>query len=82
MNWYEWETLEDFNAWHNVIKTKLNYPLASYTQLTGELNQTAQLTNEYTFVILVEGKWIGTVENEQAEGLTKTDLRPPKLRRP
>jgi hypothetical protein len=80
MNWYEWETLQDFNAWHNVIKTKLNYPLASYNQLTGKLNTTAQLTTEYTSVIMVEGKWVGIVEDEHAEGLTATDLRPIKVK--
>ena len=77
-NWYEWESQENFNAWHDLIKVKLNYPLAGYIQLTGELDTTAPLTTEYTAVILVEGKWIGTVQIEQAEGLTPTDLRPPK----
>ena len=80
-NWYEWDTQEDFNAWHNAIKAKLNYPLAGYIQLTGELDTTAPLTTEYTAVILVEEKWIATVEDEQAEGLTATDLRPPKRSR-
>jgi hypothetical protein len=77
-NWYEWNSQEDFNTWHNAIRIKLDYPLAGYIQLTGELDPTAPLTTEYTAVKLVDGKWIGTVEDEQAEGLTPTDLRPPK----
>jgi hypothetical protein len=79
-NWYEWNSQEDFNAWHDAIKARLNYPLAGYIQLTGELDTTAPLTTEYTAVKLVDGKWIGTVEEEQAQGLTPTDLRPKRVR--
>ena len=77
-NWYEWDSQEDFNVWHDAIKTKLNYPIASYIQSTGELDPTAPLTTEYTVVRLVESKWVGAVELEQAEGLTTTTLRPIK----
>jgi hypothetical protein len=77
-NWYEWNSEEDFNTWHNAIKVKLNYPLAGYIQSTGELDPTAPLTTEYTVVRLVESKWVGAVELEQAEGLTTTTLRPIK----
>lgn len=76
-NWYEWNSQEDFNAWHNAIKAKLNYPLAGYNQATGELDPTAPVTTEYTAAQLVENKWIALVQDEQAEGLTPTDLRPP-----
>ncbi len=79
-NWYEWNSQEDFNTWHDAIKTKLNYPLAGYIQLTGKLDETAPLTTEYTAVKLVEDKWIGIVEDEQAEGLIATDLRPTRVR--
>lgn len=77
-NWYEWNSQEDFNEWHDNIKVKLNYPLAGYIQLTGELDPTAPLTTEYTAVKLVGNKWIGLVEDDQSEGLITTDLRPPK----
>jgi hypothetical protein len=79
-NWYEWNSEEDFNAWHEAIKVKLNYPLAGYIQATGELDPIAPLTTEYTTVNLVSNKWVGTVEDEHADGLTATDLRPIKIR--
>lgn len=76
-NWYEWTTEEEFNLWHDAIRARLNYPLASYNQATGELDESAPLTTAYTSVKLVEGKYIGRVEESEAEGLTATDLRPP-----
>ena len=76
-NWYEWDSQEEFNTWHNVIKVQFNYPLAGYNQLTGELDTLAPLTTEYTAVQLVENKWIALVQDEQGQGLTATDLRPP-----
>ena len=82
MNWYEWDSQEDFNVWHDLIKTKLNYPLVGHIQATGELNKDAQLTTSYTDVILIQGKWIAAVEDLEAEGLTPTDLRPVAPSRP
>ena len=78
-NWYEWDSEEDFNTWHNAIKAELNYPLVGYIQLTGELDPSAPLTTECTAVKLVSNKWIGTVQEEHAEGLTPTDLRPTRV---
>ena len=76
-NWFEWATQEEFETWHEEILVRLNYPLQSYNQSTGALDQTAPLTTAYTNVKLVEGKYIGRVEQSESEGLTSTDLRPP-----
>ena len=76
-NWYEWESQQAFDIWHDAIRERLNYPLASYNQATGQLDESAPLTTAYTSVKLVDGKYIGRVEESEAEGLMPTDLRPP-----
>ena len=76
-NWYEWDNQADFDTWHNEIKLQLNYPLAGYIQSTGELNPTAPVTTQYTAAQLVDNKWIALVQDEYAQELSPTDLRPP-----
>lgn len=76
-NWYEWESLEDFNAWHEALCVTLGYPLDSYNQATGEIDPTAAKTTAYTSHSIVDGKIIATVEDEYAENLVLTDLRLP-----
>jgi hypothetical protein len=63
-NFYEWDTQEDFDNWHDVIMAEKNIP--------------DEVTFAYTLSIEVDGKVIATVESEDSEGLTLTDLRPPK----
>ena len=65
MNWYEFETLEDFDNWHVQINAKLGYP-----------NEETQ-TKEYTQAYEVFGKWISYIDDIYAEGLTPTNLRLP-----
>ena len=68
--WYEWDSLEDFNFWHEAKCTELNYP---------ELDENGNLlTDAYTQSYLVEDKIIAFVEDEHSEGLTITELRIPK----
>ena len=78
MNWYEWNTREDFDLWHNALCESLGYPLIGTNQATGEPDPTAQMTVAYTEAVEVEGKWISSVEDKYAEGLTVTQLRLPK----
>jgi hypothetical protein len=65
MNWYEWETEADFDAWHDVINAELGYPNIE----TG--------TFQYTESRQVQGKSIAYIDDIYAEGLTSTELRPP-----
>lgn len=68
--WYEWDSLESFNSWHEAKCTELNYP---------ELNENGDiLTNAYTQPYPVEGKVIAFVEDDHSQGLTITELRIPK----
>ena len=75
MKFYEWPTLSDFDNWHNRLKEQLGYPLFSQNQASGEIDESAPLTEDYTIVYEVENKWIALVEDEYADGLTETTLR-------
>ena len=74
--WYEWETLDSFKAWHDSICLSLGYPIYSINQQTGEIDLEAQPTVAYTLAYEVNAKWIARVENDYANGLTETELRP------
>ena len=76
-NWYEWESIKDFNSWHDALCVSLGYPLDSYNQATGEIDLEATKTTAYTSPSFVADKVIATVEEEHATGLTITELRLP-----
>ena len=76
--WYEWETQEDFDAWHNAKIEELNLPAPSINQATGKVNLFAQVTTAYTTPHIVDGKVIAIVDEEHSEGLTPTSLRLPE----
>tara|TARA_R110000868_G_scaffold388490_1_gene657418 strand:+ start:4375 stop:4578 length:204 start_codon:yes stop_codon:yes gene_type:complete len=63
--WYEWDSLELFNAWHQEICTSLGIP--------------DELTTAYTVAYSIEDKFIAFVEDQHSEGLTPTDLTLPKV---
>ena len=75
--WYEWNTKEDFDTWHNALCVQLGYPLTPVNQLTGEPDEFAQKTVAYTNAFFVENKWIALVEPDYADDLTATNLRLP-----
>ena len=75
--WYQWDTKEEFDAWHNNLCSVLGYPLTPVNQLTGLPDEDAQKVVRYTDVFEVEGKWIAWVDNEYNNGLTQTELRKP-----
>lgn len=74
-NWYEWESIEEFNTWHDAICVSLGYPLDSYNQATGQIDPEAAKTTAYAAPSFVSGKVIATVEDDHADGLVKTLLR-------
>jgi hypothetical protein len=76
--WYEWNTKEDFDIWHNALCADLGYPIIGFNQLTGLPDETAQKTEAYTQAFEVEDKWIAWVADEYASDLEATDLRRPK----
>jgi hypothetical protein len=78
MNWYEWETLELFNAWHDALCLELGYPIYGINEATGEIDTSTQPTTAYTDSFQVADKTIATVQDQHCAGLTLTNLRPPK----
>ena len=77
MNWYEWNSQADFDAWHEALCHQLGYPLLSINQATGEPDESAAMTTAYTTSQAVGDRVIADVEDQYAEGLTITALRPP-----
>lgn len=75
--WYEWNTKEEFDTWHDNLCNALGYPLTPVNQATGLPDETAQKVVKYTDAFEVEGKWIAWVDDENNEGLTATELRRP-----
>jgi hypothetical protein len=63
MNWYEWDSKEAFDLWHERINGQLGYPNFETNTLV------------YTEAYEVDGKWISYVDDIYAEGLNITQLR-------
>jgi hypothetical protein len=82
MNWYEWQTIEQFNAWHDALCIELGYPIYGVNEATGEIDTSAQATTAYTSAFEVGSKFIAVVEDAYAQDLTPTDLRPIRRNRP
>lgn len=76
-DWYEWDSIEDFNTWHDALCVELGYPLDSYNQYSGQVDSKAAKTSKYTNPFIVEDKVIAVVEPEYADNLTLTSLRLP-----
>ena len=77
--WFEWDSLELFNDWHNALCLALKYPIMGFNQATGLPQPEAAWTTSYTTPYKVEGKIIAWAEIEDGDGLTPTDLRLPKI---
>ena len=75
-NFYEFDTLEAFDLWHDELKLQLGYPIENTNQATGLGDGT--FTESYTTPIQIDDKWIAVIEDIYADGLTLTDLRLPK----
>jgi hypothetical protein len=77
---YQWDTIEAFNAWHDALCNKLGYPIYPINSATGEIDLQAQPTTAYTAPYEVDGLFVAVVEDEYSKGLTPTDLRPTRPR--
>jgi hypothetical protein len=77
--WYEWETLDDFELWHQELCEQLGYPITPVNAKTGLPDETAQKVTDYTGPLFVGNKVIAWVEEQYSEGLTATELRPPVI---
>lgn len=69
MAWYKFESLENFNTWHEGIKLELGYP---YPSIDPEGNSCEPLNTEYTSVEFINDEFKAWVDEEHAQGLTPT----------
>lgn len=76
--WYEFNSLAEFNTWHNALCLSLGYPKYGINSRTGTKDLTAPPVTAYTEAHEVENKWICWVDEEHAAGLTETELRLPE----
>jgi hypothetical protein len=67
-NWYSFDSIESFNAWHEALKAELGYPLPSIDQdgnIVGEPYST-----EYTSAVKVsDNDFRAIVEDQYSDGL-------------
>ena len=75
---YEWNSIEDFNTWHDSLCIELGYPLTGIILATGEPDENAPKTTAYTRATPVGEKVIAFVEIQYANGLTPRDLEIPR----
>lgn len=69
MAWYKFNSIADFNAWHEVIKNALGYPFPS---IDANGNECEPLNTEYTSVQKINGEFKAFVDDVNAAGLTLT----------
>jgi len=77
-NWYEWESLTDFSTWHDAKKLELGLPKLSIDSSGKPIDP---MIEEYTNPVEVDGKTIAMVEEDHANDLLLTELRPIKVTR-
>ncbi len=68
MKWYKWATIEDFELWHEQVKSFLGLPKYGENSLTGLVDETTQMTTDYTeAVIESDGVYALVEENIASE---------------
>jgi len=66
-DWYTWQTLAEFDAWHTAACTALGIPHPGYNEATGEVDVNAQWTIAYTAAVEVAADdWRAIVESAVA----------------
>ena len=76
---YEWDNIEQFNLWHDVLCAELGYPITGVNQATGLPDDDAQKVVNYTTPYEIEDRIVASVEDQYATGLTVTTLHFPEL---
>jgi hypothetical protein len=67
MKWYKWATIEDFESWHNQVKSFLNLPKYGENSLTGLVDETTQMTTDYTEAVIESDGVYALVEENIAQ---------------
>lgn len=64
--WYFWDSLNKFNIWHEQVKLGLGLPKPGINSATGEIDNNAQMTTDYTEIKSYENGFIAYIENDIA----------------
>jgi hypothetical protein len=73
MAWYKFDSLNDFNAWHENIKEELGYPKIS-VDIEGDEIPEATITDAYTQPFIVSNDDVrAMVEIDHSIGLTLSE---------
>jgi hypothetical protein len=75
-DWYEWDTLADFDIWHKTIKIQLGLPKQSININGNSIDD--PIIENYTSPTYSYNKVIAMVEHQYAQYLTTTNTRPIK----
>lgn len=76
--YYFFQSMDDFDTWHNSLCEQLGFPKPSILQATGEINPLAPMSKVYTTPMAYNNGFIAFVEDKYAEGLTLFDGELPK----
>jgi hypothetical protein len=68
--YFQWDTKEDFDSWHNALCLQLGYP---------EIVNGKIITDSYTRAFAYQGVWIAYVDENYADGLVSIDFDPKLL---
>jgi hypothetical protein len=70
--WYKFDSLEAFNAWHEQLKSDLNYPLPSIDKDGNIIGE--PFTTDYTSAVKVSDEdFRAMIDEEFADGLTLSE---------
>lgn len=62
--WYQWSSIQSFNAWHNHVCSILGIPYPGRNAVTGEVDESAQWTTAYAEPVIVNNNDVRVFLNE------------------
>jgi hypothetical protein len=72
-DWYKWQSLADFDSWHNQIKEQLGIPKLS-SNSDGNIVDDSTITDSYTTPFIVSDSDVrAVVENKHNAGLVPSE---------
>ena len=69
MIWVKWNSLEEFNAWHDIVKAELGLPKASVDADGNEIEGSLVITDYVLPTVVAENDVRACIAEEYAEGL-------------
>jgi hypothetical protein len=67
MSYYKWNNIDDFDAWHDPVKTGLGLPKYGVNDATSEIDTDAQMTVNYSLPIIEADGVYAIVEKHIAD---------------